>query len=122
VSASLDTNLEAAQYDADRALLRLPDDLLLYSTTPAAGFGQPVTISSGWTTGREKDPLDGTQFYAVRIAMTDANAAILTAAVRRSLSAISIGNLRYIKKDVVPEFEEPLVLIIQAEPTGEKLA
>jgi hypothetical protein len=122
VSSSLETNLEAAQFDADRALLGLPDNLLLYSTTPAAGYQPPVTISGGWTAGREKDSLDETQFYAVRIAMTDANAAILTAAVRRSLSAISIGNLRYIKKDVVPEFEEPLVLIIQAEPTGEKLA
>lgn len=122
MSATLETNLRAAQFDAMRQVQGLPAELKLYSTSPESGYRAPITISAGWTAAREKDTLDGTQFYAVRIAETDANLAILTEAVVRKLSAIGIGNLRHIKKDLIYPFENPRVWIIHAEPMGEKIS
>ena len=122
MSASLDTLNEAAQYDAERAMAGIPDQLVLYKTTPESGYEATASILSGWFPQVEEDRIEGRQYLAVRIAETDENYAVLTPTIVSQLSGLVINNLFYMFQDKRDPFGEPRVWLIKVAPTGEALA
>lgn len=116
--ASLKTGLRAAQFDYLRTSEAITGNLTLYQAT-ATGYTLLATISDGWFAQRERDQIEGTQFYAVRVAETDANLALITSTVNKRIAACGVMGFRYKVKSKVDPTEDPRVWIFQCDPIGE---
>ena len=122
MTASLRTQLRAAQYDQQRLESGIEDNLFLCAATPSNGTEPIAEIDSGWSIQKEEDRIAGTQFIAVRIVETDVNQEKLTASIMRKVCSLLIGQRRYNIDNKVDPFEEPRMWLIQCNPTGEVVA
>ena len=116
--ATIKTDLRALQFDSLRTTEAITGNLTLYQAT-ATGYTLLDTITGGWFAQREKDLVDGAQYFAVRVAETDANLALITSTVNKRIAACGVMGLRYKVKVKVDPTEDPRVWIFQCDPTGE---
>lgn len=116
--ASLKTQTRAAQFNSMRQTEGITGELALYAVS-ATGYSLLALISDGWFAQKETDRVDGTQFLAVRIAETDANLALLTESVVRTVASVGIGSRRYKNNSKVDPLEDPRLWLLKCEPTGE---
>lgn len=116
--ATLKTDLRAAQFDWLRTSEGITGSLVLYRAT-VTGYTTLATISAGWFGQRERDQLDGAQFFVVRIAETTANLTLITSTINDGVAAAGVMGLRYKVKGKIDPIEDPRVWIFQCDPTGE---
>lgn len=121
MSATLKTDLRAAEFDSLRITEGISGNLTLYKVT-STGYTLLDTISAGWFAQRERDQIEGTQFLAVRVVETDANLAKITATVDDQVAAVGIMSKRYKLKSKVDPFDDPRLWLFQCDPTGETLS
>lgn len=117
--ATLKANLRAAQFDSLRRTEGISGDLALYQAT-ATDYTALAVITGGWFVQRERDAISGDQFLAVRVVMTDANAALLATTSTQMAAAVIMGSRYKIKAKVAP-LGDPAIWMLQCDPTGEPL-
>lgn len=116
---SLRIALRAAQYDHYRLEKGIVGDLVICGITPSDGNGELGVITASWKPQLEKDRIDGTQYFAVRIVETEANAVILLPALVRKISSVIFMGKRHKTHAKVDPFAEPREWLLQCNPTGE---
>lgn len=118
MSASLTTQVRAAQWDSLRESQGVTGNLTLYKTD-TNGYTLLATITSGWWTQDERDTIEGTRTKVVKVALTDENAAVLIPAVTGHVSAVTFMGLRFAVHHRAAPFGDPSQWVFRCDPTGE---